>query len=322
MKKKQQKRKGFYVSFNSEELDRLALASHREMALYFVLKRLASFEDGWVGMFGKQTLTYDDLAQKISRPSSQGKPADVYDRTEAYRLVERLKNRGLVSQVQQLGKRLVMLLPISPIVDDEPRKLAEKVATAEPAPYKASEDKLQQDGVNTLTSHGPEFFADEGFGADEVSDLSAQSVLTVLETNTQSVPPINNEQRPTLDAVSSREQRVPAAASSPYLEKADWDEDESEVGNADEAEDEQEAPLSLDLIIKSLRKVGEISWVETPRSKALYQRWVKFRVTKEEFAEAVQQVMDDPMAQGTPDEINDIILKNRSGVRKRSGLVL
>jgi len=43
---KQKQRKGFYVSFNSEELDRLALASHTELALYFVLKRLASFDDG------------------------------------------------------------------------------------------------------------------------------------------------------------------------------------------------------------------------------------------------------------------------------------
>lgn len=310
MKKKQQKRKGFYVSFNSEELDRLALASHRELALYFVLKRLASFEDGWVGMFGKQTLTYDDLAQKICRPSSQGRPADVYDRAEAYRLVQRLKDRGLVSQVQQLGKRLVMLLPLSPIVDDEPRKQAEKAATAEPAADKALGERLQQAGVNTLTSYGPEFFADEGFGADEVSDLSAQSVLTVLEPNTQSVPPINSEQHPSLDAVSSREQSVPAAASSPYLGNADWDEDESEVADADEAEDEEKPPLSVDLIIKSLRKIGEISWVDTDRSKALYQRWVKFGVTKEEFAKAVQQ--------GTPDEINAVIQKHRGRGRKRA----
>ncbi len=58
--------------------------------------------------------------------------------------------------------------------------------------------------------------------------------------------------------------------------------------------------------------------VETLRSKAPYQSWAKFRVTKEELAEAVQQVMDDPMAQGTHDELNVIIQKDRGRGRRRA----
>ncbi len=324
MKQKQKQRKGFYVSFNSEELDRLALASHTELALYFILKRLASFEDGWVGMFHRQALTYEELAKRISRVSSQGKPADVYDRSEAFRLVERLKNRGLISQIQQLGGRLVMLLPLSPLVE-EPQNQGKKVATPEPAPGQVPAEKLQQAESVTLKPENAEAFWDVDFDEVPVFKKPSVSVMTVLEDSSLSIPPISNDRCPEGDTVDDRDAKRPVT-SSRLVEKHGFDEDQGEDGSADEAEGKKDDALTVGIIIKCLRAAKVFSWVETDRSKALYERWVKFGVSKEEFADALQAVMEDPKAEGKPDEINAIIQKHRNGGggagRKRSGLVL
>lgn len=324
MRQKQKQRKGFYVSFNSEELDRLALASHTELALYFVLKRLASFDDGWVGMFHRQALTYEELANKISRVSSQGKPADVYDRSEAFRLVERLKNRGLVSQVQQLGGRLVMLLPLSPLVE-EPKNQGKKDATPEPALGQVPAEKLQQAESVTLKPENAEAFWDVDFDEVPVFKKPSVSVMTVLEDSSLSIPPISNDRCPEGDTDDDRDAKRPVT-SSRLVEKPEFDEDQGEDGSADEAEDEKDEALTVGLIIKFLRAAKGISWIETDRSKALYERWVKFGVCKEEFGDALYQLVNDPKAEGTPDELNAIIQNNRKGGgsdgRKRSGVVL
>jgi hypothetical protein len=118
-------RKTYYVSFNQVEIDKLSvLASHSEIALYFTLKNLASFETGWVGFFGNQRLSYEALARKLSRPPSQGKPAAVVNKDQVRHLLDRLTALGLVAQQQIVGDgRLVMHLPLSPI---EPIKPADK----------------------------------------------------------------------------------------------------------------------------------------------------------------------------------------------------
>lgn len=110
-------RRTYYVSFNQQEIDKLSvLASHSEIALYFTLKNLASFETGWVGFYGNQRLSYEALARKLSRPPSQGKPAAVVNKDQVRHLLDRLTALGLVADQQFVADgRLVLHLPLSPI---------------------------------------------------------------------------------------------------------------------------------------------------------------------------------------------------------------
>ncbi|MES2510802.1 MAG: hypothetical protein V4625_12795 [Pseudomonadota bacterium] len=88
----------FHIKFSPTEYELLTSAcSYAELALYFSMKKRASFATGIVGGF--RPLTYDALAKLISRPKSGDQPALVFDRSQARKLLLSLEGKKVVCDV-------------------------------------------------------------------------------------------------------------------------------------------------------------------------------------------------------------------------------
>lgn len=296
------KKKPFYVSLNRLELDLLADASYEEVTLYVtILKRLANFKTGLVGTFQKEALTYEDLAVKLSRPSSQGKPAQTITRDRARDLVHRLESRGLASNVQVLGKTLILLLPLSPIDYD-----AEEVPTANAKQNAASGQKKLQTRSKQNVSNA------DGMGLEDVLEGACTVLTNTIQSHTTQYPPIlNNDSR----------------AGSCVSNEGEPQAEEDIIGNifADDNTDGAYAPsfaqmdeihpplemkahfdalpLSAEVIGEFLRGRGVLH-AETTLSKGLYMRWIRAGVTCEQLEEAVETVNGDMKVQQTPHSVD------------------
>lgn len=110
-----------YVSHKREECEKLRGLGLRERWLYMELKWIANFSTGVGGRFFSQRLTYEKLATLVAVPASQGRAADTIDRTEAWRLMQRLEATGLVSEIVERDDNggLTYKLPLSPIAPSE-----------------------------------------------------------------------------------------------------------------------------------------------------------------------------------------------------------
>ena len=101
----------------------LDVASYDEIALYLILKRLADFKTGFIGKHPQSISNCQKLADKLSRPSSQGKRGITYDRKDISRLLDRMQLKGLLIREPYNDDNIVLELHLSPI------NYAKKVAT-------------------------------------------------------------------------------------------------------------------------------------------------------------------------------------------------
>lgn len=120
-----------YISLNMQEVGIiLGRGTLREIAMYLILKLRANFKTGAVGNFRKQRLTYAELGTLLSRPPSQGRPAENFDASEASRVIDGLERLGLVAERKVSDGRLTMMLPLSPIKEvATPEATADKAAS-------------------------------------------------------------------------------------------------------------------------------------------------------------------------------------------------
>lgn len=130
--------KAFYLSLNQKELVALEGAPHEEVVLYLTLKRLSDFKDGTIGNHPSSKTNCEKLAENLSRPSSQGKPAVTYDRKEISRLLNRMQLHGLVIRKESDDNDLMLRLPLSPM------DYKKKDATAETSNGGDTQEKLPQ----------------------------------------------------------------------------------------------------------------------------------------------------------------------------------
>lgn len=305
------KKKPFYLSLNRLELDLLADASHEEVTLYVtILKRLANFKTGLVGTFQKEALTYEDLAVKLSRPSSQGKPAQTITRDRARDLVRRLESRGLASNVQVLGKTLILLLPLSPIDYDGEVPTANAKQSAESGPK-----NLQTRGKQNVSNA-------DGMGLEDVLEGACTVLTNTIQSHTTQYPPVlsndsqagscvSNEGEPQAEDIIGNifADDNTEGAYAPSIAQGDIHPPLEELKAHLDA-----LPLSAEAIGKFLRGRGVLH-AETTLSKGLYMRWLRAGVSCEQLEEAVERVNGDMTVQQTPHSVDAALSQQRTNLR-------
>lgn len=118
MTKQKTASKTVYISLNLDELAALEVFGFRERWAYIAFKRIANFKTGVAGRFGKQHLTYVELAKQVCpSPSVQGRGQGAIDDTQARDILMAFEKAGLVANI---GRRednggLCFELPLSPI---------------------------------------------------------------------------------------------------------------------------------------------------------------------------------------------------------------
>lgn len=105
--------KGSYISFNSDEQERLGGADFEEIALYFFLKQKSNFRTGAFGSFKNLRFTYSDLCSALYRPAGPNHPERDFDVAHVVSLLVALEGMGLVANRAVTEERLTMELPIS-----------------------------------------------------------------------------------------------------------------------------------------------------------------------------------------------------------------
>ena len=116
----------------------LDVASYDEIALYLILKRLADFKTGFIGKHPQSLSNCQKLADKLSRPSSQGKRGITYDRKDISRLLDRMQLKGLLIREPYNDDNIVLELHLSPI------NYAKKVATENTATVNDTQQTIPQ----------------------------------------------------------------------------------------------------------------------------------------------------------------------------------
>ncbi len=248
----------FYLSLCSKELDILMMAGFDEIALYLLLKKLADFKTGSIGIHPQSKTNCEKLAEAMSRPSSQGKPALTLDRQQIHRLLQRMQLRGLVKLEPYTGDNIVLTLPISPMKYDK------KVDTAESAPSKASREKLQQDELpgtsGTLADVDPEdFFCDSLSTDNTFNTISTYSNEDIESSGEDENQPLSVTEITEL-MVSRRTIRHPNTLTSKALYRL-WVDHKVMKGELIKALEEAEdgfnvdlSPFAIDKILKRQRK--------------------------------------------------------------------
>lgn len=110
--------KTVYVSLSLEELAALEAFSFRERWAYIAWKRIANFKTGVAGRFGKQKLTYVELAKRLNPPPGvQGRGQGAVDDTQARDILLAFERAGLVADIGKRGDNggLTFTMPMAPI---------------------------------------------------------------------------------------------------------------------------------------------------------------------------------------------------------------
>lgn len=318
------RKKAFYVSLNRLELDLLAEASYEEVTLYItVLKRLANFNTGIIGTFHKEPLTYEVLANKLSRPSSQGKPAQSISRDRARDLVARLETRGLVSNTQVLGKSLVMLLPLSPIDYDTGEVATPTAKAGNTSKRKRVQTELDENAGN------PVLVGVGSLSEDSVSVLN-NTGNTEQSNNPLNTPPVNTEQLDAAgdsidwDSITDDDRWSSQDAEEEISEFFADDNTEGAAAPSIVCDDihpcslekrQAEGLLTLAEIEKRLGSSG-ILYHNSTMSRGLYGRWLKAGITREQLVDALDAVVADMTVKQSPHSVDEMLtarLRGRSG---------
>lgn len=278
-------KKNLYFSFNSSEFAILnELASHQEIALYFVLKKHSSFTNATVGNFGVG-VTYESLANAISRPSTQGKAAVVFDRKQVQRLLESLQQKKLVSNIKT-DPKLTLKLPLSLL-----HLKAGQVATTASNSTEDVGGKLPQEN-QTNTPETLDVLDDCPF--DEEPSILTVSTHTDNPQHTNQI--LSSSKKTNLQGV--RTPSGPERAIHPALSSVDG----GLVRNPQtETEREIEATLA---------GTGRFDWIAGGKSRENYKRWAAlpgFTLDKLRKAIALIDDEDCPLGKLTPIELSKVV---------------
>ena len=293
-----------YISFTKAETKAMRTLGYRERNMYFELKWLSDFKTGWVGEYYRQRITYDDLAALIFVPSSQGRPAVSIDDKEASRCLQRLRDAGLVADIEQKpGGGLRFSLPQSPLnqkaADDERQKVR--------AQEMLKEIEEEQNGWRM-----PEKLANDPAGLLEIIRDSGHlpNSLSVL-----SVPKDNNTFFNTeISNDGARDTPAPRCQGSephPLLENP-----KDESGGWSAAE------------IRTMLEQNRFIWTDCKPSRLMYERWLRIGVTPEDLQFAILAVSNDDGMEQTPRAVDHLLRKQfgsqepTSAARKKSGVQL
>jgi len=99
-----------YISFNTEELQRLGCADYEAIALYLALKQKVNFETGEFGTFRNQHIGYTDLAAELYRPGGAGVPERSHGPDDIKVLLDDLETLALLENRDDTDGRLTMVL--------------------------------------------------------------------------------------------------------------------------------------------------------------------------------------------------------------------
>ncbi len=286
-------KKNLYFSFNSSEFAILnELASHAEIALYFVLKKHSSFTNATVGNFGVG-VTYESLAKAISRPSTQGKPAVEFDRKQVQRLLESLQQKKLVSNIKTEPK-LTLKLPLSLLHLKSGQAATNAANSADDVEGKLPQDN-HADPLETL-----EVLDDCPF--DEESSILTVSTPTDNPQHTNQI--LSSSTKTNLQGV--RTPSGPTRAIHPALKSVEGGvmrKTQTEGGRA---------------IEEVLEKTGRFEWTDGVKSRENYERWAAlpgFSLGK--LYEAIAYLDDDcPLGKHSPIGLSKVVHAACSNTKK------
>jgi hypothetical protein len=304
------------MSYGKSEWAILRQMDHRALRLYLELKWLGDFKTGVVGMRKNQTLSYEDLAQRVSIPVRQGMSAShaTVDGTEIRRLLERLESVGLVADRVHDGTRLTMTLPMSPIkattatkeAETTKRQAAKKAAAvSEPMPEPMDEEfheswydpdqtaaKLPTGAEKLPTEAGPESPANphEDWGLSLLDD--APSVLTL--SNTDQYFSVPDSVRATGEAVASPSTGGACDTHAPPPPLAG-----RQLVEGVEAAEGTMGELEIELMLKDFDS-PPVLYMQTQETRQLIRNMEALGVEGWEIEQAVEQVRKDPTLPLTP----------------------
>ena len=300
-----------YVSMDREERDILRTLGLRERALYPELKWLASFKTGEVKHFGKRVITFQFLADLITVPTTQGRAADTMNAKEACRVLMRLHEAGLVSEIDNHPtKGLRFALPMSPIC----KKTALKLRQAAMADEQNAPEKLPNDAP-TKTAKNP-----IAMRACEQSE-SSLSVMMISEgeqynfhTDISNLAAVHGT-APARSSVAGEHPKQIVVSTEPEPRGATAD------------------ALTVEAIKERLRgSQSAFSWIDHAESAQMYRRWVVAGHGVERFEAAVCAVENDFNIEPTPRAIDselrgggarrDAMLRAEQSARRRRGVAL
>lgn len=266
--------KPFYCSFNDKELATLDVASHEETALYLILKRLADFKTGSIGKHPQSKTNCQKIADKLSRPASQGKSAINYDRKHIDRLLTRMQLRGLVIRYPYDDENLVLDLPMSPI------NYAKKDGSSKTTTTKETPNKLPQQAT--------------GAPFESLADIEEEPFDTSLSVMNNTDNNINTINTPNNDNT--------------------WGDDFDLEADSN--------VLTLAKIKELIASKGTVLYPDSETSNAIYQGWLKSRVTEAELIKAIETASENFTMTQTPNDIDGALKQSRSSKSGSRGLVL
>ena len=300
-----------YVSMDREERDILRTLGLRERALYPELKWLASFKTGEVKHFGKRVITFQFLADLITVPTTQGRAADTMNAKEACRMLMRLHDAGLVSEIDNHPtKGLRFVLPISPICKKTALKLREAaMADEQNAPEKLPNDAPVKTAENLIAMRACE---------QSESSLSVMMISEGEQYNFHT--DISN-----LAAVHGTAPARSSVAGAHPKQIVVSTEPEPRGATAD--------ALTVEAIKERLRgSRSAFSWIDHAESGQMFRRWVDAGHGVDKFEAAVCAIESDLTIEPTPRAIdselrnggarNDAMLRAEQRARRRRGVAL
>jgi len=246
-----------FISFNFNEVQILRdSASFEEMSLMIILKKRAVFKTGEVKGFKGNKLTYEVLAQDLSRPASQGKPAITISRQRARDIIARLETLGLVSDICTDNDELSLWLPMSPIQQEKKVETRKQEAVIAGNGAKAKRYKQGQ------ASNRAEFHS--GFpDMDEDSSVLISTISTKRSLTTEG-----------------------EGAPSPFVAGNDYPHPISEEASPKSVHGQQLAKS-----FEHLLKRADFELTSQPLSRSFYQRWADGGISIEQVESAVKTVV-------------------------------
>lgn len=263
--------KPVYISLNLDELAALEAFGYRERWAYIAFKRIANFKTGVAGRFGKQHLTYVELAKRLSPPPGvQGRGQGAIDDTQARDILLAFEQAGLVANIGRRADNggLCFELPLSPI---GAKKQGTASALAAPPATPTS---------RPTAGEFPDNFPD-----DEPAHIPAKPMLATLPADWPaplSVVINKKIQINTEGANLGTAEVAPcrATGAAPILEKIQPGTAETAAVAAVATTAETAAPLSAAEIERILQSNWDFTGVETPAARARYAAWAKAGITR------------------------------------------
>lgn len=272
------KKKTAYLSMNMKEFEVLKNSASFEGALmYVLLKKLGNFKTGKVKGFKGHKITYQELADDLTRQPSQGVAPIVISRQQARDIINRLVAIGLVCDVASVDGDLTMMLPLSPmkyLVDEG--EVETEFQSGSTVKISATKQKSKQQHAAIED--------DFHSGFDDIDD-DTSVLVNKINTN-------NN-----LSTHSGEGFPSPAVASNIHPHPLDG------AGSF-----ENQNPTH---IYESLLKRANFAMTELPLSRDFYATWAKAGVRCDEVIDAVrrceEQIELKLVMRKTPYEVHKIL---------------